>query len=64
MADPLDKPLYAAVDTNHGMSEGSETSTAKYLKDHLEQIVVDTSETSSGPGRLRLHEKKAAPKQG
>jgi hypothetical protein len=46
------------------MSEGSETSTAKYLKDHLEQIVVDTSETSSAPGRLKLHDKKLAPKDG
>jgi len=44
------------------MSEGSETSTAKYLKDHLEQIVVDTSETSSAPGRLKLHVKKVVPK--
>jgi hypothetical protein len=60
----VDKPLYAAVDTNDGMSEGSETSTAKYLKDHLEQIVVDTSETSSGPGRLNLHEKKVVSKEG
>ncbi len=40
-----------------------DTSSAKYLKDHLEQIVVDTSETSSAPGRLRLHDKKAKPKQ-
>jgi len=59
----LDKPLYEAEDTNPGMSEESDTSTAKYLKDHLEQIVVDTSETSSAPGRLKLHEKKAKPKQ-
>lgn len=44
------------------MSGESETSSAKYLKDHLEQIVVDTSETSSAPGRLKLHEKKAPPK--
>lgn len=46
------------------MGEGSERSTAKYLKEHLEQIVVDTSETSSAPGRLRLHERKDQPKQG
>ena len=59
----MDKPLYEAEDTNLGMSEESDTSTAKYLKDHLEQIVVDTSETSSAPGRLKLHEKKAKPKQ-
>ncbi len=58
----MDKPLYAGGDTNPGMSEGSETSTAKYLKEHLEQIVVETSETSSAPGRLRLHEKKPKPK--
>jgi hypothetical protein len=63
VADPLDKPLYEAADTNDGMSGDSETSSAKYLKDHLEQIVVDTSETSSAPGRLKLHEKKPAPKQ-
>ncbi len=44
------------------MSGDSETSSAKYMKDHLEQIVVDTSETSSAPGRLKLHEKKAEPK--
>ncbi len=60
----LDKPLYATGDTNPGMSEGSDTSSAKYLKDHLEQIVVDTSETSSAPGRLKLHDKKTKPKQG
>jgi len=59
----LDKPLYEAEDTSPGMSEESDASTAKYLKDHLEQIVVDTSETSSAPGRLKLHEKKAKPKQ-
>lgn len=58
----MDKPLYGAGDTNPGMSEESESSTAKYLKDHLEQIVVDTSETSSAPGRLKLHEKKPKPK--
>ena len=62
MADPVNNPLYEAGDTNPGMSEESESSTAKYLKDHLEQIVVDTSETSSAPGRLKLHEKKAKPK--
>lgn len=45
------------------MTEDTETSTAKYLKDHLEQIVVDTSETSSAPGRLKLHDKKAKAKQ-
>ncbi len=61
---PVDKPLYAAADTNPGMSGGSETSSAKYLKDHLEQIVVDTSETSSAPGRLKLHDKKPKPKTG
>ncbi len=44
------------------MSEAPDTSTAKYLKDHLEQIAVETSETYSAPGRLRLHEKKARPK--
>ncbi len=58
----MDKALYAAEDTNDRMSGDSETSSAKYLKDHLEQIVVDTSETSSAPGRLKLHEKKAEPK--
>jgi hypothetical protein len=58
----LDKTLYAAPDTNLGMSGESETSTAKYLKDHLEQIVVDTSETSSAPGRLKLHDRKPKPK--
>ena len=45
------------------MSGESESSTAKYLKDHLEQIVVDTSETTSAPGRLKLHEKRPKPKQ-
>lgn len=45
------------------MSEESDRSTAKYLKEHLEAIVVDTSETSSGPGRLRLHDKKPKPPQ-
>ncbi len=40
------------------MTGHSETSSAKYLKDHLEQILVETSETTSAPGRLRLHEKK------
>ena len=60
----LDKTLYGSPDTNPGMSGESETSTAKYLKDHLEQIVVDTSETSSAPGRLKLHDKKAKPRQG
>ena len=59
---PVDKPLYTATDTNPGMSGESETSSAKYLKEHLEQIVVDTSETSSAPGRLKLHDKKAKPK--
>ncbi len=59
----MDKPLYAAGDTNPGMSEGSDTSSAKYLKDHLEQIVVETSETSSAPGRLKLHEKKPKPRR-
>lgn len=59
----MDKALYGAEDTNAGMPGESETSTAKYLKDHLEQIVVDTSETSSAPGRLKLHEKKTKPKQ-
>jgi hypothetical protein len=44
------------------MSEGSETSSAKYLRDHLEQIVVQTSDTTSAPGRLKLHEKKEKPK--
>ncbi len=44
------------------MSEGSETSSAKYLKDHLEQILVETSETTSAPGRLKLHDKKETPK--
>ncbi len=44
------------------MSEGPETSSAKYLKDHLEQIIVETSDTSSAPGRLRLHDKKDEPK--
>lgn len=44
------------------MSGEAETSTAKYLKDHLEQIAVQTSETMSAPGRLRLHEKKETPK--
>ncbi len=44
------------------MSEESDTSSAKYLKDHLEQILVETSETSSAPGRLKLHEKKEKPK--
>jgi len=62
VADSVDKPLYGAADTNDGMSGESETSSAKYLKDHLEQIVVDTSETSSAPGRLKLHEKKVAPR--
>ncbi len=61
--NPLDKPLYAAEDTNGGMSEESDTSTAKYLKDHLEQIAVDTSETSSAPGRFPRHDKKAKPKE-
>ena len=60
----MDKPLYAAADTNPGMSGEPETSSAKYFKDHLEQIVVDTSETSSAPGRLKLHDKKAKPKTG
>jgi hypothetical protein len=60
----VDKTLYGAPDTNPGMSGDSETSTAKYLKDHLEQIVVDTSETSSAPGRLKLHDKKPKSKQG
>ncbi len=46
------------------MGEESDRSTAKYLKEHLEQIVVDTSETSSAPGRLKLRDKKAKPKQG
>ncbi len=46
------------------MSGESETSTAKYLKDHLEQIVVDTSETSSAPGRLHFQDKKDKPKPG
>ncbi len=59
----MDKTLYGAQDTNPGMTEDTETSTAKYLKDHLEQIVVDTSETSSAPGRLKLHDKKAKAKQ-
>lgn len=45
------------------MSGEPETSSAKYLKDHLEQIVVDTSETSSAPGALKLHNKKEKPKQ-
>lgn len=45
------------------MSEPTDISTAKYLKEHLEQIVVDTSETTSAPGRLRLHDKKPRPKQ-
>ncbi len=54
----MDKTLYGAPDTNPGMSGEAESSTAKYLKDHLEQIVVDTSQTSSAPGRLRLHDKK------
>ncbi len=44
------------------MSEESETSSAKYLKDHLEQILVETSETTSAPGRLKLHDTKEAPK--
>ena len=60
----VDKTLYASPDTNLRMSGESETSTAKYLKDHLEQIVVDTSETSSAPGRLKLHDKKLKPKEG
>ncbi len=60
----LDNPLYGAGDTNPRMSEESDASTAKYLKDHLEQIAVDTSETSSAPGRLKLHEKKPRPKPG
>ncbi len=59
----MDKPLYEPTDTNPAMSEGSDTSSAKYLKDHLEQILVDTSETSSAPGRLKLHEKKEPPKK-
>ncbi len=58
----MDKPLYGAGDTNPWMSEGSETSSAKYLKDHLEQILVETSETTSAPGRLKLHDKKETPK--
>lgn len=37
-----------------------EASTAKYLKDHLEQILVETSQTTSAPGRLRLHAKDGA----
>lgn len=44
------------------MTGESETSTAKYLKDHLEQILVETSETTSAPGRLKLHEKKEVSK--
>ncbi len=59
----MDKALYEAGDTNPGMSEESESSTAKYLKDHLEQIAVDTSETTSAPGRLKLHEKKTKTRQ-
>ncbi len=59
----MDKPLYGGEDTNPLMPGEGDTSSAKYLKDHLEQIVVDTSETSSAPGRLRLHDKKAKPKQ-
>ncbi len=59
----MDKPLYDPVDTNPTMTKGAETSSAKYLKDHLEQILVDTSETSSGPGRLKLHERKGPPKR-
>ena len=53
----MDRALYGEADTNPGMSEESGTSGAKYLKDHLEAIVVDTSQTSSAPGRLKLHEK-------
>ncbi len=45
------------------MTGGADTSSAKYLKDHLEQILVDTSETSSAPGRLKLHERKEPPKR-
>ncbi len=50
---PLDKYLYGPDYTNRGMREESEYSTAGYLKKHLEQIVVDTSATSSAPGRLK-----------
>ncbi len=60
----MEKTLYGSPDTNPGMSGESDTSTAKYLKDHLEQIVVDTSETSSAPGRLRFQDKKDKPKPG
>jgi len=40
------------------MSEVSDAASARYANQHLEQIVVETSETSSAPGRLRLHDKK------
>lgn len=30
------------------------SATAEYLKEHLEQIVVETSETTSGPGRVKF----------
>lgn len=60
----LDNPLYARGDASPGMSEGTDTSSAKYLKDHLEQIVVETSETTSAPGRLKLRAKKEKPRTG
>lgn len=44
------------------MSGESDTSSARYLKDHLEQILVETSDTSSAPGRLKLHPKDEKPK--
>lgn len=59
----MDKPLYETGDTNPGMIGETQTSTAQYLKDHLEQIVVETSETTSAPGRLRLDHRKEKPKR-